>query len=103
VKNSGYKLNDIIIDFRIGVSGDIFINESYEISGDEIEMDNNNNDLVLSFISGIGVGYVFTDKIKAGIKTTLSRTLTNIYKKSSKNDEMYFINIQNILYIALLF
>jgi hypothetical protein len=56
----------------------------------------------LSFVGGIGLGYVIKDKYKIGLKSSISRTLTDIYKKQGDDIKIHFVNFHNVISLGML-
>lgn len=100
-----YRLNNFLLDGRLGVSGEFYINEwTNNFGGKEITSRNEEiNSFVLSFVGGIGLGYIFKDKFKIGLRSSISRTLTDIYKNQSEDADIYYLNFHNVISFGFLF
>lgn len=100
-----HRLNNILLDGRLGFSGEFYINEWTNNFG-EIEITSRNeqvNSFVLSFVGGIGLGYIIRDKYKIGLRSSITRTLTDIYKNQSDNINIYYLNFHNVISLGFLF
>ena len=92
----------------IGMSGDVFLyernNSPYAMSGRSIHR------MIWCFNSGFGIGYILTKQLKVGIKTTISRTISDIYKEPTfiykepnySYYDTHFVNLYNSLYIGIM-
>ena len=100
-----HRLSNFLLDGRLGVSGEFYINEwTNNFGGEEITSRNKEiNSFVLSFVGGIGLGYIIRDKFKIGLRSSISRTLTDIYKNQSEDADIYYLNFQNVISFGFLF
>lgn len=100
-----HRFSNILLNGRLGVSGEFYINEWTNIfGGKEITSRNEEiNSFVLSFVSGIGLGYIIRDKFKIGLRSSVSRTLTDIYKNQSEDADIYYLNFHNVITFGFLF
>jgi hypothetical protein len=57
---------------------------------------------VLSFVSGIGLGYIIKDRFRIGVRSSISRTLTDIYKNQNPDADIFFLNFYNVIYFSYL-
>ena len=98
-----HKFNHIFIDARSGVSGDFYLNEWLNQFGNKSVFHNKEtSSFVLSFVSGIGLGYIIKDRFKIGIRSSISRTLTDIYKEQRLDADIFFLNFHNVIYFSFL-
>jgi hypothetical protein len=58
---------------------------------------------VLSLVSGIGLGYIIKDRFQISLISSISRTLTDIYKNQSENAAIYFLNFHNVICFSFLY
>jgi hypothetical protein len=99
-----YKLKKFLIDARFGASGDFYINEWTDSFGEKTTLHSEEaNSFVLSFVGGIGLGYSIRDKFKIGLRSSISRTITNIYKNQSDDADIFYLNYFNVMYFSFLF
>lgn len=100
-----YRVSNIIINGRLGLCGEFYINEwNNNFGGKEITSRiDENNPFVLSFAGGIGIGYIIKEKFKIGLRSSVSRTLTDIYKEQKENTDIAFLNFHNVITFGFLF
>ncbi len=99
-----HQFNHILIDARSGVSGDFYINEWVNFSGEKSVLKNKEaSSFVLSFVSGIGLGYIIKNRFKIGLRSSISRTLTDIYKNQPSDTDIFYFNFHSVICFGLLF
>ncbi|HLV30007.1 MAG TPA: hypothetical protein VKY57_00420 [Chitinispirillaceae bacterium] len=97
------RLNNFLIDARLGVSGDFYINETNRFGNESSTIrSKETSSFLLSFVSGIGLGYIIKDRFKIGLRSSISRTLTDIYKDQSDNVDLFYLNFHNVICFSLL-
>jgi hypothetical protein len=95
-----YKFNCVTVDARAGLCGNAYINEKILTSGnDSPSRSDYMRPFVLSLICGIGTGYTIRNSIVVGVKSSVSKTDTNLYKQYGEN--YYFLNWHNVLYASI--
>lgn len=99
-----YRLKHVLIDARFGVSADLYINEwTNNFGGNPITLrSKETSPIVLSFVSGVGLGYIIKDKFKIGIRSSISRTITDIYKNQPEGADIFYLNFHNVICFSLL-
>jgi hypothetical protein len=98
-----HQFNNILINARAGVSGDFYINECESINGDKsIFRDKSVSTSILSFVSGIGLGYIIKDRFEIGLRSSISRTLTDIYMYMDGTYDSFYLNFHNVIYFSFL-
>jgi hypothetical protein len=91
-------------DMRVGLRGDIYVYEKEKQFGELLTHRNNETSpFVLSIGGGLGIGYKVNDKIKVGIRSSFSRTITDVFRNQNENADIFFFNLYNVGYLSLLF
>jgi len=105
------KINRICIDTRFGISSDFYINGWYNQFGITSTSPRcEHKSIVFSFIWGIGLGYIIKDKFKIGLRSSISRTLSDIYNSigdgfndlSRRNNDFFYLNFHNVIFFNFL-
>lgn len=98
-----YRVNNFVFDLKSGLSGDFYLNEWINHFGDSATLRSKKINLfMLSVVSGLGLGCIFKDKFKIGIRSSVSRTLNAIYKDQPDHVEIFFLNFHNTAYFSWL-
>ncbi|MFP4165488.1 MAG: outer membrane beta-barrel protein [Chitinispirillaceae bacterium] len=96
--------NKVHLEARFGASGDLYINEwTSNFGGEPITSRSKDaSSFVLSLAGGVGAGYVFNERFKIGLKSTISRTLTDIYNNQPDDADIFFLNYHNVVCFSLI-
>ena len=100
-----HRLKQISLDARFGVIGDLYINEWTNNFGNKssIFRSKNTSPFVLGLVGGVGLGYIIHDRFEIGLRSSISRTLTDIYKNEAAGAELFYLNFHNVLFANILF
>lgn len=95
-----YKFNNILVEARAGISGNAYINEKI-ITGENDSTYRRDyvRPFVLSLVGGIGTGYTIRNRFVIGVRSSVSKTVTRLYKQYGEN--YFFLNWHNVLYASI--
>jgi hypothetical protein len=94
-----HKFNKITADFQAGLNGDIYINQWARFDGiEKVYRDKNIYPVMLSVVTGCGVSYPLKSHITIGIRSRISRTVTDRYKQMFVDHEAFFLNWYTVLF-----
>lgn len=98
------KVRRFTVDGRVGLSGDIYINEWINEFGiDTIVRSSATNPFVLSFVGGVGIGYTINEKFKVGLRSSISISLTDIDRNQAPDSRSYFVNFHDVIFASMIF
>jgi hypothetical protein len=97
-----HRIGQIRLDTRAGLTGTIYLNESVGFESEPVQIDRNDNcsPFVVALTGSIGCGYAFNDRFTIGLRSGLSRTITDIFKYQRAGTDIYFVNWHNVLYAS---
>jgi hypothetical protein len=100
-----HRIGKFRIETRAGLSGDVYLNERENIDDgfDTLFRSGSTRPFVLCLTGGIGTGYQFRKRFVAGVRTGISRSLTEIFDRQSVEAELYFVNWMSTVYAGILF
>jgi len=95
--------NHFKIDARVGFKGDIYINEWENIFDSDTIIGRNKNtrSFVLCFMGGVGIGYLLNDKFNIGLRSSLSRTITDVFSDQNLKANIHFVNWENVFFVSM--
>lgn len=97
-----HSIGPFSIDARVGLSGDIYINEWENFFGEaSTSRSKITKPFVLALATGAGIGYMINDRFKLGIKSNISRNFTDIFKNQNENSKLIFLNWYNVVYAGM--
>lgn len=96
-----HKFKKITADVQAGLNGDIYINQRETFHGGEnVYRDKNVDPVMLSLVTGCGISYSLKSNFWVGVRSRISRTVTDFYKNKSVEADIFFVNWHTGLFLG---